>query len=274
MFSKEEELNFIRQHSKVAIDAAMAGQWQSAIEENTLILNNYPENIDALNRLGRAYMEVGELELAKETYLKAKDIDPYNNIAIKNLAKLETLQENHASGQQTKGIDPRFFVEEVGKAANVKAVNLAKKKILAGIVAGDEVELVTTEKHILILNENNDTIGWVEPKVEQRLLKLMNGGNKYQATISSASLTEVTVLIRETYQHPSQTGIMSFLTKGIELDNPSVVDKLQRQRMEQEDGLDDDGGAEFGDYDDDATLENEDELDEVDEEKLEDNEEV
>ena len=50
MFSKEEELNFIRQHSKVAIDAAMAGQWQSAIEENTLILNNYPENIDALNR--------------------------------------------------------------------------------------------------------------------------------------------------------------------------------------------------------------------------------
>ena len=67
---------------------------------------------------------------------------------------------------------------------------------------------------------------------------------------------------------------MSFLTKGIELDNPSVVDKLQRQHLEQEDGLDDDGGAEFGDYDDDAPMENEDELDEVDEDKLEENEEV
>ena len=43
-----------------------------------------------------------------------------------------------------------------------------------------------------------------------RLAKLMNGGNRYSATVVSADDKKVAVMIREIYQHPSQSGQISF----------------------------------------------------------------
>jgi hypothetical protein len=46
-------------HDK-AIRAALSGDWEVAVEINLEILSNSPQNIPALNRLGRAYTELGQ----------------------------------------------------------------------------------------------------------------------------------------------------------------------------------------------------------------------
>ena len=80
-------------------------------------------------------------------------------------------------------------------------------------------------------------LGQVEPKHGQRLIKLMEGGNKYTATIISSTEEAVTVIIREIYQHPSQAGRLSFPPKGVESFRPYVGDRIIRRELEYEEAL-------------------------------------
>ncbi|MBI2587498.1 hypothetical protein HYW29_01665, partial [Candidatus Amesbacteria bacterium] len=42
-----------------AINAAINREWKQAVKINTFLLKQNPKDTDALNRLGRAYMELG-----------------------------------------------------------------------------------------------------------------------------------------------------------------------------------------------------------------------
>jgi hypothetical protein len=50
----ERLLRLKQQRSKEAIDLAMQARWQEAVNINKEILQDYPEDVDAYNRLGRA----------------------------------------------------------------------------------------------------------------------------------------------------------------------------------------------------------------------------
>ena len=92
----QEEVKLIRlrrQRSKQAIALAMEGRWQEAVAANRSIIESFPEDVDAYNRLGRAYLELGEYSQAREAYRQAVELDPYNAIAKKNLQRLSYLKE-------------------------------------------------------------------------------------------------------------------------------------------------------------------------------------
>src|SRR5581483_6282618 len=63
-------------------------------------------------------------------------------------------------------------------------------------------------------NARGETLGQVEPKVAQRLIDLMNGGNKYAAALMSVEEGAPRIIIHEVFQHPSQVGKVSFPTRG------------------------------------------------------------
>jgi Flp pilus assembly protein TadD len=63
------------------------------VEANKAIIGNFPDDVDSYNRLGRAYMELGEYALAKDAYTHAKQLDPHNNIAEKNIRRIDHLIE-------------------------------------------------------------------------------------------------------------------------------------------------------------------------------------
>jgi hypothetical protein len=65
----------------------------------------------------------------------------------------------------------------------------------------------------------------------------MRGGNRYSAAIVSSADKAVTVIIRETYQDPNQSGQLSFPTRGIEAARPDITDRVIRRELEQEDAL-------------------------------------
>ena len=55
-YQEEERTRLKRQSSKQAIALALQGQWREAVAANKGILENFPKDVDAYNRLGRAYL--------------------------------------------------------------------------------------------------------------------------------------------------------------------------------------------------------------------------
>jgi tetratricopeptide (TPR) repeat protein len=237
-YENEEQARLMRQQSKQAIALAMEGRWREAVEVNKAIIEGFPDDVDSYNRMGRAYMEMGEYVLAKEAYSYARQLDPHNNIAEKNIHRIAHLIETGAKPEETVAkVEPNVFIEETGKAGVVKLYHLASKKELARVDAGDRVFLKISDSNLIVENGRNEYLGLIEPKHSQRLIRLMNGGNQYSATVTSVSDDNLAIIIRETFQHPSQFGQLSFPSKGLSTVRPYVSDKILRRRLEYDDSL-------------------------------------
>jgi hypothetical protein len=183
-------------------------------------------------------MELREYDEARVAYQRAKEFDPYNSIADKNLKRLATL-ETESIGEVLpkevdRPVDPRYFIEETGKAGVVRLVNLAPRLVLAKIVAGDRVNLEISGGNLVVADDTGVVLGWMESKHGQRLARLMAGGNRYLASVVSASEGGLSLMVREIYQDPSQIGQLSFPSRGVDNLHPYVSDKLLRSRIEYE----------------------------------------
>jgi len=216
----------------------MQGRWREAVAANISILGSFPNDVDAYNRLGRAYMELGEYSRSKEAYERAMELDPYNAIAKKNLHRLSHL------GKAVVGLEggsqkaePQHFIEETGKAGVVDLYRLAPPEILARMVAGDKVYLRIDGTSLVVENGRGEYLGQVDPKVGRQLIKLTKGGNKYTAAIISSTEDMMSIVIREVYQDPSQAGRLSFPAKGIEELRPYVGERILRRELEYEEEL-------------------------------------
>ena len=237
-YQEDGQVKLRRQSSKQAIALAMQGQWREAVAANKNIIDNFPNDADAHNRLGRAYMELGEYSQAREAYKRATELDPYNAIAKKNLHRLSYLGETPAGSEgDSHKAEPQHFIEEAGKAGVFNLCRLSPKEILAKMGAGDRVYLKIDEPGLIVENARGEYIGEIEPKQGQRLIKLIKGGNKYTAAIVSSTEDRVSVIIRETYQDPTQAGRLSFPSRKSEDPQPYVNDRKPIQDLEDEEVL-------------------------------------
>src|SRR3989304_8870339 len=93
VFAADDRTRIRRQRAEQAIQLAMQGQWEEAAKVNRIIIDVFPNDVDAYNRLGKACTELGRFAEAREAYGKALGLDPHNSIAQKNLARLSSLGE-------------------------------------------------------------------------------------------------------------------------------------------------------------------------------------
>lgn len=232
-YQEEGQARLKRLLSKQAITLAMEGRWREAIEANKSLLESFPDDVESYNRLGRAYMELGEYSQAKEAYGRTIELDPYNTIAEKNLRRLAHLGEVKAGAEEVAGkVEPQDFIKEIGKTGVVNLHNLAPPAILAKMVAGDKVNLKIDGFNLIVENGLGEYLGRVELKHAQRLIKLMEGGNRYTVAIVSSTEKSVAVIIREVYQEPSQAGQLSFPPKVVEGDRAYIGDRMLRRGLE------------------------------------------
>jgi Tetratricopeptide repeat len=222
------------QRSKEAIDMAMQARWQEAVAINQEIISDFPEDVDAYNRLGRAYLELGQYKLSREAYQKTVELDPYNAIANRNLRRLNDLKDSGKTEVETDKVEPQQFIEEIGKAGVVTLEELAQKEKRASTVAGDKAVLKIEGSYLVVENSRGEYLGRVEPKHAPRLVRLMLGGNKYSAAVVKSTADGMTVMVREIYQDPSQAGRLSFPPKGMEEFRAYGSDKLTKIEGEEE----------------------------------------
>jgi hypothetical protein len=226
-----------------AISLAMQNRWEEAVDRNQEILGVASRDVDALNRLGRALTELGRYREAREAYGRTLEVDSLNNIAQKNLARLRTLTVEAEEAAARAKVDPRFFIAETGKTGVTSLVRLGSREIIAKMAVGDQVTLQPDGRALYVLSARSERVGQVEPKLAQRLIDLMKGGNRYAAAVMSIDDTGVRVIIRETYQDPRQDRKVSFPTKGSTgAERPYIKGSLIRYEADDDDDDDDDAG--------------------------------
>jgi tetratricopeptide (TPR) repeat protein len=245
---EDEEKARLRQRlSKEAVNLALQGKWEEAEAINRDVIEEFPSDVEAHNRLGRALTELGDFDGARESYLKALELAPDNTIAKKNLARLISLSESMAtlgakpkrpsgSKAQPQRVALDLFITEVGKAGVVNLNNLAPVELLAKMGFGDQVLLDARRQRLVVTNEDGEYLGAVEPKQGLRLIKLMQGGNRYDAAILNVEDDKVQVIIKEVYQHPSQVGHPSFLVKATEHLRSRIRESLLRRGIITDEG--------------------------------------
>jgi tetratricopeptide (TPR) repeat protein len=242
-----EQTRLRKQSSKQAVQLAMEGRWREAIAANQGLIENFPTDVDAYNRLGRAHMELGEYSRAREAYEKAVELDPYNTIAKRNLQRLSLLDDSVASVEVNfQRVEPQHFIEEVGKAGVVQLHRLAPPQVLAKTVAGSRVNLKVSGSGLIAENNAGEYLGQMDQRFGQRLVKLMETGNQYSAAVISSGEDAVSIIVKETYQDPSNIGKFSFPPKGSETVRPDPSDRLDdrliRRQLEDEESASEESG--------------------------------
>lgn len=188
----------------------MKSRWEEAILVNRAILSEFPNDMEAYNRLGKGLSELGQNQAAIEAFEAALRISPHNSIARKNLNRL--MQLSTAPGKKPSGstsVKPGFATDS-GKSAMTSLVNISSSGMLLKMDPGQVVKLEIDGKMLRASLDSGEQVGQVEPKLASRLIRLMNRGNRYDAEVIRVNQGELIIQIREVYKHPSQASIVSF----------------------------------------------------------------
>ncbi len=230
----EEKSKLRREKSKEAIALALEGNWGKATQVNQEILQLFPEDADALNRLGKALLELGRYSEARGAFEGTARISPHNTIARKNLERLAHLRETVTPPKQGKVVTPYLFIEESGKSGVTLLQKPATHQVLAKMAAGDAVKLVPQDHALVVENDQSEYLGQVERRMGMRLVRLMKGGNRYDAAVIRINRQEISIIIRETYRHPGLSSVCSFPTRGKEESRVYWRDALFRYDIDSE----------------------------------------
>jgi tetratricopeptide (TPR) repeat protein len=96
-----------------AVESALMGRWDEAVQTNLHILEVFPDDVRAYNRLGRAYTELGRHEEAVEAYEQALQRQPSNPISRKRVTELyASLQREPSTGLKAAMDDDEIDEDE------------------------------------------------------------------------------------------------------------------------------------------------------------------
>lgn len=199
-----------------AINAALCSDWKRAVEINAQILKGNGADIDCLNRLGKAYLELGETKKAITFLRKVLKLDKYNAIAQKNLARASqncggpAKASSQAAPTNTNTVIS--FLEEPGKTKLISLVNLAPYNDILRQKQADTVNLVPKRHTVVVTDNGNNYLGALPDDVGHRLSTLLKGGNRYCALIKSVSKSTLVVFVRETCRTKRYADTPSFVS--------------------------------------------------------------
>ncbi|MCL4397459.1 tetratricopeptide repeat protein [Patescibacteria group bacterium] len=187
-----------------AIKAALCNDWKLAVDLNTRILKEKDNeaDVDCLNRLGKAYLELGDNKKAATIFRKVLKIDRYDSIATRNLSRaLSTTPSKktpHPACTPTVTISSSpNFLEEPGRTKLVALVNLAPMRTLLRLNQADQVHLECKRHTVVATDIEANYLGSLPDDLGHRLGILIKGGNRYTALVKSVSKSQLIIFIRE-----------------------------------------------------------------------------
>lgn len=214
--------------SDLAIQAALNLDWDTAIKINRTIIKKNPSDIDALNRLGYAYLSVGNHKKAKTTFEKVLKLDQYNIIAAKNLKKVKNNYQKLPNLCNT--ISPKIFLEEPGITKTINLVNLAPRAIITSLHCGQKVNIILRKNRIEIRNEDI-YLGALPDDLTFRLRRLILLGNEYCAFTKAVDENQLTIIVRE-IKRGKRVKDASFIVKLVPDYHTSIRSEILEELLE------------------------------------------
>ena len=210
-----------RQLVEDARRVALEGRWDEAIELNQQLIDRWPRDAEAHNRLGRAYLALRRYGDAAEAYSSALRADPANLIARRNLQRLEQLRhrpptDEVIAGETASQVEPAImprttvFIEEIGKTWVDELVNPAALDELAQVLPAEQLVLDREGDRLIVRRRDGRRLGEIEPKTAERVVELMGGGNRYEVYALGLSAQSLRVILREVFRDPAQATKVSF----------------------------------------------------------------
>lgn len=204
-----------------AIHTALQGDWQAAVTLNQMLLEEDPNDIDALNRLAFAKSSLGDVKEAKSIYQKVLGLDMYNPIALKNLQRLSGMSAKSSTVTMQMN---NVFIEEPGKTKVIELLNIADKKVISLLRNGEHLTLAVKRMKIFCYDPQKQYIGMLPDDIGNRLINFIEGGNAYEAYIKTVQNNKVIILVKEikrAIRFKNQPSFISFDKTKFVLDTKS-----------------------------------------------------
>lgn len=196
--------------ARKAIKAALLEKWEEAVFWNEKILQNNPEDIDAIVRCARAHFELGSSETAKEMLKSALQLDSLHPVATKLNTHFRTLSGSATKRDVATLSKHQIFLEEPGRTKVVNLVNLADKNTIMKVRCGDPTNLLPRGHKISVTTVTNEYIGRLPDDLSARLVQFITKGNQYHSYIRTVNSMEIKVFLKERYRVPELSNIASF----------------------------------------------------------------
>src|SRR5260370_24420068 len=157
------------QYVDEAIELALANRWVEAVQVNRGIMDRFGPDEDTLNRLGKAYTELGQLSEAIEAYKSTLKMNPINPIAVKNLSKLQALRGGQPVPTSKAKVDVDAFIEETGKTSLTALHGHAEGDPCSKVAGGDPVKLIAARDTMNVETSRGIVLGHLEHSLGRRV---------------------------------------------------------------------------------------------------------
>jgi hypothetical protein len=223
------------QYVDEAIELALQSKWAEAVQVNRGIMDRFGPDEDTLNRLGKAYTELAQLDEAMDAYKSTLKMNPVNPIAQKNLAKLQALRGGQPAPTSKAKVDVDAFIEETGKTALTALHVHTEGDPCSKVSGGDPVRLIVAGDTMNVETARGIALGHLEHALGRRLIKFLEGGNRYSGAVATCDGGAVKIIVRETYQDPKFFGRPSFtIKKGRDEFRPYAKESLLNRSADAE----------------------------------------
>ena len=202
------------QYVDEAIELALANRWAEAVQVNRGIMDRFGPDEETLNRLGKAYTELGQLNDATEAYKGTLKMNPVNPIAVKNLGKLQSMRGGQPVPTSKAKVDVDAFIEETGKTSLTALHVHGEGDPCSKVAGGDPVKLIVAGDTMNVETARGVYLGHLDHALGRRLIKFLEGGNRYSGAVATCDGGAVKIIVRETYQDPKFFGRPSFPIKS------------------------------------------------------------
>lgn len=179
-----------------AINSALKGDWKTAIKQNLAIIKSAPHDIEALNRLARAYFQVGLKTKSSQIYQKVLRLDKFNPIASKNLALVKTSKIERGIRSPLNQVTP-MFLEEPGITKTLLLVRPSEPKVLTRMHPGDLVKIAPRQHCVSITSTSGVNLGRLSDDLAARMQLFIKAGSTYMAWVKSVEPGNLKIFIRE-----------------------------------------------------------------------------
>ena len=247
-----------------ATQFALKGEWKKAISTNKEILSLNKLDVQALNRIGKAQLELGKLKESKNSYTKALQIDPLNTIARRNLKELEQMKDEKTfqgkvqnKSNLEKLVRNDILIQTAARSAEF-IIDKPNSRAIKNLVPGTELLIQATSNGIEITNVRKVVLGTIEPRSALRLKTCIDGGSQFEVIFKDFFGDTGVIQILEVYREPSVTLETPFINSIIDDERSKILADvmLYSEDENSELGLEDDWES-IDMSDDDETVEEE-----------------